>query len=81
MGTVLFGERQLPAVVSGDAGDHPGVPAMNKLIPLKRPRLRDAVSITVVAQFVSFPLTIYYFSQFSLLSFAANFFCLFRYSV
>ncbi|ALS21263.1 ComEC/Rec2 family competence protein [Paenibacillus naphthalenovorans] len=50
-----------------------GVPAMNKLLPLKRPRLRDAVSITVVAQFVSFPLTIYYFSQFSLLSFAANF--------
>lgn len=50
-----------------------GVPAMNRLLPLKRPRLRDAVSITLVAQFVSFPLTIYYFSQFSLLSFAANF--------
>lgn len=50
-----------------------GVPAINKLLPLQRPRLRDAVSITVAAQFVSFPLTIYYFSQFSLLSFAANF--------
>nr|WP_245247142.1 MULTISPECIES: DNA internalization-related competence protein ComEC/Rec2 [unclassified Paenibacillus] len=50
-----------------------GVPAMNRLLPLKRPRLRDAVSITLVAQFISFPLSIYYFSQFSLLSFAANF--------
>ncbi|ULO10252.1 ComEC/Rec2 family competence protein [Paenibacillus sp. 19GGS1-52] len=34
--------------------------------------LRSAVSVTLVAQFVSFPLTIYYFNQFSLLSFAAN---------
>ncbi|WP_338116032.1 ComEC/Rec2 family competence protein [Paenibacillus monticola] len=34
--------------------------------------LRSAVSVTMVAQFVSFPLTIYYFNQFSLLSFAAN---------
>lgn len=29
--------------------------------------------MTLVAQLVSFPLTIYYFNQFSLLSFAANF--------
>ncbi|MBT2288176.1 ComEC/Rec2 family competence protein [Paenibacillus albidus] len=34
--------------------------------------LRSAVSVTLVAQGVSFPLTIYYFNQFSLLSFAAN---------
>lgn len=34
--------------------------------------LRSAVSVTMVAQIVSFPLTIYYFNQFSLLSFAAN---------
>lgn len=34
--------------------------------------IRSAVSVTLVAQLVSFPLTIYYFNQFSLLSFAAN---------
>ncbi|WP_083205037.1 ComEC/Rec2 family competence protein [Bacillus sp. FJAT-27264] len=34
--------------------------------------LRSAVSVTVVAQFISFPLTIYYFNQFSLMSFIAN---------
>lgn len=35
-------------------------------------RIRGAVAITVAAQIVSFPLTIYYFNQFSLLSLAAN---------
>ncbi|SCW35462.1 competence protein ComEC [Paenibacillus tianmuensis] len=50
-----------------------GVPQMNKLLPVKRAKLRDALSITVVAQLISFPLSIYYFNQFSLLSFAANF--------
>jgi competence protein ComEC len=34
--------------------------------------LRSAVSVTLVAQFISFPLTIYYFNQFSFLSFVAN---------
>lgn len=34
--------------------------------------LGNAVSVTFIAQLVSFPLTIYYFNQFSLLSFAAN---------
>lgn len=35
-------------------------------------RIRGAVAITIAAQLVSFPLTIYYFNQFSLLSLAAN---------
>ncbi|WP_258313489.1 DNA internalization-related competence protein ComEC/Rec2 [Paenibacillus sp. tmac-D7] len=48
------------------------VPKVSKLLPVTNVKLRDALSITLVAQFVSFPLTIYYFNQFSLLSFAAN---------
>ncbi|MNJ30975.1 ComEC family competence protein [compost metagenome] len=40
-----------------------------KWLPAK---LGGAVAITVAAQIVSFPLTIYYFNQFSLLSLAAN---------
>ncbi|MNW33745.1 ComEC family competence protein [compost metagenome] len=35
-------------------------------------RLRSGIAITIAAQLVSFPLTIYYFNQFSLLSLAAN---------
>ncbi|RCX22720.1 competence protein ComEC [Fontibacillus phaseoli] len=35
-------------------------------------RLRGAAAITVAAQLVSFPVTIYYFNQFSLLSLVAN---------
>ncbi|WP_151735945.1 ComEC/Rec2 family competence protein [Paenibacillus tengchongensis] len=34
--------------------------------------LAGSLNVTLVAQLVSFPLTIYYFNQFSLLSFAAN---------
>ncbi|WNS43696.1 ComEC/Rec2 family competence protein [Paenibacillus sp. MMS20-IR301] len=34
--------------------------------------LGSTFSVTLIAQLVSFPLTIYYFNQFSLLSFAAN---------
>ncbi|TVY09101.1 ComEC/Rec2 family competence protein [Paenibacillus cremeus] len=49
-----------------------GVPHANKLLPIRSRKLREAVSITVVAQLISFPLTIYYFNQFSLLSMAAN---------
>ncbi|MGG4552684.1 ComEC/Rec2 family competence protein [Paenibacillus humicus] len=48
-------------------------------VPLLMPYLRwlpakaaGAAAITVAAQLVSFPLTIYYFNQFSLLSLAAN---------
>ncbi|MCZ8518677.1 MULTISPECIES: DNA internalization-related competence protein ComEC/Rec2 [Paenibacillus] len=50
-----------------------GVPAMNAVLPARLGRLRDAVSITLVAQLMSFPLTIYYFNGFSLLSLPANF--------
>lgn len=43
-------------------------PALSRL-----PRwLGSALSVTLIAQLISFPLTIYYFNQFSLLSFAAN---------
>lgn len=34
--------------------------------------LGSSVTVTLIAQLISFPLTIYYFNQFSLLSFAAN---------
>jgi len=45
------------------------VPLLSRL-----PRwLSSSLAVTLVAQFVSFPLTLYYFNQFSLLSFAANF--------
>jgi competence protein ComEC len=50
-----------------------GVPRLNAVLPIKRQALRTSVSVTVVAQAVSFPLTLYYFNGFSLLSFLANF--------
>lgn len=49
------------------------VPLMNPLLQFLPKRLAAAAGVTLVAQLVSFPLTIYYFNQFSLLSFAANF--------
>lgn len=48
------------------------VPMANALLGRVPERLRGALAVTLVAQCVSFPLTIYYFNQFSLLSFAAN---------
>ncbi|WP_281888329.1 DNA internalization-related competence protein ComEC/Rec2 [Paenibacillus sp. YYML68] len=48
------------------------VSRVSKLLPIRSVKLREAVSITLVAQFVSFPMTVYYFNQFSLLSFVAN---------
>lgn len=48
------------------------VPLMNPLLSILPRWLKGAVSVTLVAQLVSFPLTIYYFNQFSLLSFVAN---------
>lgn len=50
-----------------------GVPYANKLLPIRSRAWRDALSITIVAQCISFPVSIYYFNQFSLLSLAANF--------
>jgi len=51
-----------------------GVPAMQKVMP-QSPRwkwLVDSLTVTIVAQIVSFPLSIYYFNQFHLLSLLAN---------
>ncbi|WP_379161050.1 ComEC/Rec2 family competence protein [Paenibacillus sp. sgz5001063] len=48
------------------------VPLVNPLLRRLPRWLGGAVSVTLIAQLVSFPLTIYYFNQFSLLSFAAN---------
>ncbi|MDF2963128.1 MAG: competence protein ComEC, partial [Paenibacillus sp.] len=50
-----------------------GVPPVNRLLPVRSSGWRNAISITLVAQCISFPVSIYYFNQFSLLSFAANF--------
>lgn len=48
------------------------VPLVDPLLDVLPRWLKSAVSVTLVAQLVSFPLTIYYFNQFSLLSFVAN---------
>ncbi|MFD1885451.1 ComEC/Rec2 family competence protein [Paenibacillus wenxiniae] len=49
------------------------VPLVHALLAKVPVRMRSAVAVTLVAQLISFPLTIYYFNQFSLLSFVANF--------
>lgn len=51
-----------------------GVPALSKALPRtkKSKWLMDSLAVTLVAQFISFPLSIYYFNQFHLLSFVAN---------
>ncbi|WP_127579767.1 DNA internalization-related competence protein ComEC/Rec2 [Paenibacillus koleovorans] len=50
-----------------------GVPRFSRLLPIRSPALNSAVSVTTVAQLVSFPVSIYYFNTLSLLSWAANF--------
>ncbi|KGE18223.1 ComEC/Rec2 family competence protein [Paenibacillus wynnii] len=49
------------------------VPLANALLTGLPRWLGGAIAVTLIAQWVSFPLTIYYFNQFSLLSIAANF--------
>jgi competence protein ComEC len=49
-----------------------GVPMVNTLHYTKYTALQSAVSVTLVAQLVSFPLTLTYFNAYSLLSFPAN---------
>ncbi|OZB91634.1 DNA internalization-related competence protein ComEC/Rec2 [Paenibacillus sp. XY044] len=49
------------------------VPLIHPLLSFLPSKIAGAVGVTLIAQLVSFPLTIYYFNQFSLLSFAANF--------
>lgn len=52
-----------------------GVPALRAVLPdwNRGKMLLDLFSVTLVAQLISFPLTIYYFNQFNVLSIAANF--------
>lgn len=48
------------------------VPQILPLLGWLPPKIRGTVAITVAAEIVSFPLTIFYFNQLSLLSLAAN---------
>ncbi|HEX7057406.1 MAG TPA: DNA internalization-related competence protein ComEC/Rec2 [Bacilli bacterium] len=49
-----------------------GVPNLNKLLPVRNRSAKNFLSVTLTAQWASFPLTIYYFNGFSLLSPLAN---------
>ena len=49
-----------------------GVSRIQSILPNRLGKLRGPIAIAVTAQFMSFPLTIYYFSQFSMLSLFAN---------
>ncbi|WP_052488056.1 DNA internalization-related competence protein ComEC/Rec2 [Gordoniibacillus kamchatkensis] len=49
-----------------------GVPRIARLLPIRKEALRQAAAITIVSQLVSFPITVYYFNVFSLLSWLAN---------
>ncbi|HEY0826558.1 MAG TPA: DNA internalization-related competence protein ComEC/Rec2 [Bacilli bacterium] len=51
-----------------------GVPQISRLLPIQTKWINSSISVTLVAQVVSFPLSIYYFNQFSLLSWLANLF-------
>ncbi|WP_442603665.1 DNA internalization-related competence protein ComEC/Rec2 [Paenibacillus sp. KN14-4R] len=48
------------------------VPRVTKLLPSSHPKLYGALAVMGVSQLVSFPLSIYYFNQFSMLSPVAN---------
>lgn len=50
------------------------VPKLHQLIPLRAVQLKGMTAVTTAATLTSFPLTIYYFNQFSLLSWLANLF-------
>lgn len=51
-----------------------GVSPFQRMMPSRWPRwLSSSIAVTIVAQLVSFPLTIYYFNQVSLLSLLTNF--------
>ncbi|MFK7695114.1 DNA internalization-related competence protein ComEC/Rec2 [Paenibacillus sp. HJGM_3] len=49
-----------------------GVPRFSRLLPIRTPWLNSAISVTTVAQLISFPISIYYFNSLSLLSWLAN---------
>ncbi len=54
------------------AGIIRSVPWLTAMIPIQSRVVNTAIAVTLSAQLVSFPLTIYYFNGFSLLSFIAN---------
>jgi competence protein ComEC len=54
------------------AGLIAGVPRFSRLLPLRPRWLASLLAVSIVAEFVSFPLSIYYFNQYSLLSLPAN---------
>jgi competence protein ComEC len=54
------------------AGLLAGVPAITRLIPGQHPLWKSSLSVALTAQLVSFPVSVYYFNQFSLLSLPAN---------
>jgi competence protein ComEC len=49
-----------------------GVPRVSALLPFSSAVVTNTLSITIVSQLISFPISIYYFNQFSLLSWVAN---------
>ncbi|CAH0121029.1 ComE operon protein 3 [Paenibacillus sp. CECT 9249] len=49
-----------------------GVPRMQRWLPLRSKKAAALISLNAVAELVSFPMSIYYFHQYSLLSIAAN---------
>ncbi|MEF3306063.1 DNA internalization-related competence protein ComEC/Rec2 [Paenibacillus sp. GYB003] len=49
-----------------------GVPRFSRLLPIRSRHVNSLLSVTVVAQLASFPITVYYFNGISLLSAFAN---------
>ena len=49
------------------------VPALSELLPIRWNWLKGAIGVTVTAQLVSFPVSVYYFHSMHLLSLPANF--------
>jgi competence protein ComEC len=49
-----------------------GVPRVTALLPFSSSIINNTLAITIVSQLISFPISIYYFNQFSLLSWVAN---------
>ncbi|WP_409341394.1 DNA internalization-related competence protein ComEC/Rec2 [Paenibacillus sp. MBLB4367] len=48
------------------------VPPVSSLLPFRSSMVNSTVAVTIVSQAVSFPLSVYYFNQFSLVSWIAN---------
>jgi competence protein ComEC len=50
------------------------VPRVSRMLPIASKTINSAVTVTIVSQLASFPLSIYYFNQYSLISWLANLF-------